>query len=264
MFDGQAELFEQRAGLPENSCRDIAMKVIEIGQIGPGDLIVEVGSGTGQIGQWFKSPTQYAGFDLSKGMLGQFNRRLTGDSTSRVLIHADGNANWPFANGVARVIFSSRAMHLLQQEHAVSEVFRIASPDGAKVILGRVERKPESVRALMAKEMIERLRRYGFVGRRGERKNQELIELCCRRGAVALEPVSVATWTVLASPRRSLDSWRSVTQLGGIKVPETTKADILHELEGWAKEVFGGLDEEVESEESYVLNSFSLPGTHET
>lgn len=255
LFDGQAGVFERRAGLPEACCRAIAKKVIEIGEAGPGDLIVEIGSGTGQIGQWFEAPVRYAGFDLSAGMLKECSRRLD-------IIQADANASWPLADGVARVIFSSRAVHLLRQEHVALEVFRLASSNGATLILGRVERKPESVRARMAKEMNERLRRHGFAGRRGERQNRKLFELCCSRGAVALEPVAVAQWRIVASPRQSLDSWHGLAGLGGLPVPAATRAEILRELEGWAEEVFGGLDQEFESEETYVLKSLRVPSNH--
>jgi len=254
LFDGQARLFERRAGLPEDCCRAIAKKVIEIGEVKPGDLIVEIGSGTGQLGRWFEAPVRYAGFDLSAGMLKEFRRRLDCN-----LIQADANASWPLADGVARVIFSSRAVHLLQQEHVALEVFRVASSTGATLILGRVERKPESVRARMAKEMNERLRQHGFVGRRGERQNRKLFELCCQRGAVELETLAVAQWQVMASPRQSLESWHALTGLGGIPVPASTRAEILRELESWAEEVFGGLDQEFESDETYVLKSLRVP-----
>ena len=252
LFDGQAGLFERRAGLPEACCRAIAKNVIEIGEAKSGDLIVEIGSGTGQIGQWFEAPVRYAGFDLSAGMLKECSRRVD-------LIQADANASWPLADGVARVIFSSRAVHLLQQEHVAHEVFRVASSTGGTLILGRVEREPESVRARMAKEMNERLRRHGFVGRRGERQNRKLFELCCERGAVVLEPVAVAQWRILATPRQSLDSWHGLAGLGGIAVPAPTRSEILRELEDWAEEEFGGLDQEFESEETYVLKSLRVP-----
>jgi SAM-dependent methyltransferase len=252
LFDGQAGLFERRAGLPETVCCAIAKKVIEIGEANAGDLIVEVGSGTGQIGQWFEAPVRYAGFDLSAGMLKECSHRLD-------LIQADANVSWPLADGVARVIFSSRAVHLLQQEHVAHEVFRVASSTGAMLVLGRVEREPESVRARMAKEMNERLRRHGFAGRRGERQNRKLFELCCERGAVAMEPVPVGQWRTMATPRQSLDSWHGLAGLGGIAVPAPTRAEILRELEGWAEEEFGGLDQEFESEETYVLKPLRVP-----
>jgi hypothetical protein len=157
------------------------------------------------------------------------------------------------------VIFSSRAVHLLQQEHVAHEVFRVASSTGAMLVLGRVEREPESVRARMAKEMNERLRRHGFAGRRGERQNRKLFELCCERGAVAMEPVPVGHWRTVATPRQSLDSWHGLAGLGGIAVPAPTRAEILRELEGWAEEEFGGLDQEFESEETYVLKPLRVP-----
>jgi hypothetical protein len=67
LFDGQAGLFERRAGLPEDCCRAVAKKVIEIGEAKSGDLIVEIGSGTGQIGQWFEAPLRYAGSTCPRG-----------------------------------------------------------------------------------------------------------------------------------------------------------------------------------------------------
>lgn len=258
LFDGQAGLFEQRAGLPESCCHEIAASVLAIGKAGNSDLIIEVGAGTGQLGHWFRTPVRYAGFDLSAEMLKEFSRRLKADRRGRLLIRADANTTWPFANGVARVIFSSRAMHLLDQEHAASEILRVAS-DAGTLILGRVERDPKSVKARMAGEMNECLRRHGFVGRRGERQNRKLFELCSRAGAVELEPLHAAKWRTVASPRQSIDSWRGLKGLGGIQVPDETRADILRELEGWAEQVFGGLDEEFESDETYVLRSLRLP-----
>jgi hypothetical protein len=260
-FDGQAGFFEKRAGLPEHCCRDIAKAVLEIGEIGPADLLVEVGAGTGQLGRWFGAPLRYVGLDLSAGMLNEFSRYSDSDPASRLLIQADANASWPLADRVVRVIFSSRTMHLLNQDHVAREFLRVASSAGATLILGRVEREPESVRARMAKEMNERLRAHGFAGRRGERQNRKLFELCSGSGAVALEPLTVASWSTIASPRQSLDSWRSKQGLGGLPVPDKIRAEVVRELEGWAEEEFGGLNREFESEESYVLKSLRLPST---
>jgi ubiquinone/menaquinone biosynthesis C-methylase UbiE len=260
LFDDQAAAFEQRAGLPADYCREIATTVVEIGQVGQGDLILEIGPGTGQIAQWLQPASRYVGFDLSGGMLKESQRRLCHDG-NRSLIQADANAGWPLASGSARVIFSSRALHLLDHEHVAFEVFRVASGEGATLIFGRIERHRESVRGRMAKEMIERLRRRGFEGRRGERQNQKLVESCCRRGAEALELLHVARWNVSSSSRQSVDSWRCLTGLGGIRVPANIRDEILKELEAWAEKEFGGLDREYESEESYVLRPLRIPAS---
>ena len=261
LFDGQAVFFDRRTGLPEECCRAVAQKIVEFS--GSQGLIVEVGCGTGQIGQWVETPGRYVGFDLSLNMLREFRRRL-GSKQSPPLIQADANATWPFADGAAVLVFSSRAVHLLEHEHVAAEIFRLASPAGATVILGRVERTPGSVKERMAQEMNERLRRRGLKGRRGRRRNRRLFESCERRGAEILEPVPVATWKTAASPRQSLDSWRSLAGLGGIPVSTETRAEVLSGLEVWAAETFGGLERVSEFEETYVLSPLRVPPSLKT
>jgi ubiquinone/menaquinone biosynthesis C-methylase UbiE len=259
LFDDQAAIFERRAGLPVEYCRDIASAVLKVGEVGAGDLLVEVGPGTGQIGQWFADSVRYVGLDLSAGMLSEFRKRLGLETGHRALIQADANTRWPLADRVARAIFSSRAIHLLDQEHITREVFRMATGAGATFIVGRVQRESDSVRARMAREMNERLRAYGFEGRGGERQTRLLFESLSRRGAEILEPVMVARWRVTTSPRQSLDSWRCLKSLGGAPVPDAARSQILTELEGWAEEVFGGLDKRCEAEETYVLRPIRVP-----
>lgn len=260
LFDEQAATYDRRTGLPAEYCPAIAAAVVEIGRVAPGDLILEVGPGTGLISQWFAAPVRYVGIDKSAGMLGEFKNR-PGGASDRALVLTDANRSWPLAGGVARVIFSSRAMHHLDREHAASEIFRVAAPDGATLILGRIEREPESVKSRMAREMNDRLRGHGYEGRRGEKRNRKLFESCLRRGAQVLEPVAVATWKVASSPRQSLDSWRSAGGLAGVPVPSETKERILAELGAWAEEAFGGLDEQFESEETYVLRPLRIPSS---
>jgi len=261
LFDGQAGFFDRRTGLPDECCRAVAERIVEAGGARADGLVVEVGCGTGQIGQWIVGPARYVGFDLSLNMLREFRRRLGAGQSHAPLVQADANAAWPFADGAAVVIFSSRAVHLLEPGHVAAEIVRLASPAGATVILGRVERTPGSVKERMAQEMNERLRRRGLKGRRGERRNRRLFESCERLGAEILEPVPVATWKVSASPRQSLDSWRSLSGLGGIPVSAETRADVLGELELWAAETFGGLERAFGFEETYVLSPLRVPPT---
>ena len=257
LFDGQAQVFDQRAGLLPDDCRQIAAAVLELGDVGAAELIVEAGAGTGQIGAWLAASRRYLGFDLSNGMLQRFRARLSGLAAEQVLLRADANRSWPLAAGAARVIFSSRALHLLDHEHVADEVFRVAKPTGATLIIGRVERAQESVRARLARKMRGLLRRHGFEAR-GGRQHRRLIEACVRRGAVGLEPVTAASWPVTASSRQSLEAWRQLPGLGGVEVPDEIRRAVLDELEAWAAEVFGGLDQPFESQEAYVLKPLRL------
>jgi SAM-dependent methyltransferase len=261
LFDEQAAMFDQRAGLPDVYCPAIARSVLEIAEVRPGELVVEVGPGTGQIGRWLDASARYVGLDLSAGMLREFKESAGERDIHGLIMQADANAIWPLAGGTARAVFSSRAAHLLNQEHVVAEVLRVASPAGASVIIGRVERAAESVRARMAREMNERLRRHGLEGRRGEQRKRRLFDSLKERGAEILEPVTVARWKVSSSPRQSLDSWRSHAGLGGRRVAPDIREEILNGLEAWAVEVFGGLDARLDSEEAYVLSALRVPAT---
>jgi ubiquinone/menaquinone biosynthesis C-methylase UbiE len=256
LFDGQAEAFDRRAGLEPAQCREIAAAVLELGHVGAAELVVEVGAGTGQIGVWLAAARRYLGFDLSHGMLQRFRSRST-ESPACGLVRADANRSWPLAAGSARVIFSSRALHLLEHEHVADEVVRVAHPAGATLIIGRVDRPHESLRARLAREMRARLRVAGFEAR-GDHQHRRLVDACVQRGAVLLEPVTTARWTVTASARQSLDSWRQLPGLGGVEVPDDIRRAVLRELEGWATEVFGGLDQPFASQEAYVLRPLRL------
>jgi hypothetical protein len=80
-FDSQAATFDQRAGLSEPHCQAIAQAVLRLAEARHGDLVFEVGAGTGILGTWFvRSALRYVGLDLSQRMLASFHRRLPSPS----------------------------------------------------------------------------------------------------------------------------------------------------------------------------------------
>lgn len=253
-FDHQAAKFERRAGLPEIYCREIATAVLKVAGARTRDLLLELGPGTGQIGRFFASAVRYLGIDLSKEMLREFRARA-GEETKGLLVRADAQGTWPVADASVRVVFSSRAAHLLDEEHVAREFFRVAEDRTAMLIIGRVRREQSSMRATLAREMNSRLQERGFEGRGGERRNRRLFDACRERGAEPLDACEVARWTVRASPQGSLDSWRSLVSLGGVAVPAPVHEEILRELEAWATREFGSLNREFEEEESYTLHT---------
>ena len=115
-FEAQAPGFDGRAGLPADAARAVARAVLEIAAPGPDDLLVELGAGTGEIGQHLIESVRYLGIERSMAMLELFRGKLAGADDVRVrLSRTDANRTWPVGDGSAAVVFASRVAHLLDR-----------------------------------------------------------------------------------------------------------------------------------------------------
>jgi SAM-dependent methyltransferase len=262
-FDAQSAGYDRRAGLPAGVPAAVAAVVAGIAELGRGNLLVEIGAGTGQIGGRLSTAAaaagaRFAALDLSFGMLAGFRGRLAGGGTP-LLLQADGSASWPFGDGSTRALFSSRAIHHLDPGHAAAEAARLAQPSGAVVLLGRVGRDPESPSSALRREMRRRLAAAGCPPRDAGGRRERFLVACCGRGAELIETRIVSRWPVATSARRSLDAWAGKPGLAGTDPPAAVKRRVLGELAEWAAAAFDGLDREDESEEAYLLEGARFP-----
>jgi hypothetical protein len=178
-----------------------------------------------------------------------------------LLLQADGNHPWPLADGTARVIFSSRALHLLDLVHVVDESCRVARHDGASLIIGRIQRAMGSLSTLLQQAMQRLLRQQGFSSHAGEQHQHRLLAALTLRGGTVLDPVVVVRWTVTRTPWQSIQAWQSKPGLAGIDVSPIVQRAILDELRSWAQSTFGDLNREVTCDEAYVLQGVNLRPT---
>ena len=191
-------------------------------------------------------------------MLDVFRRRCSGNARPASLIEADGNSPWPVGNESVKAVFSSRALHLLDAGHVVEEFFRIASPTGAMLISGRLQRDQQSLRARIRREMRDRLRQLGYGSREGRQKEREIMDASVRRGASPIGQRVVAIWPVQCSAAQVLAAWREKRGLAGLDVPVEVKDTVLSQLAVWARTAFDSLEAIQSAEETYVLEGVRL------
>ncbi len=142
-------------------------------------------------------------------------------------------------------------IHLLPLATVIGEVRRIGAPGGVSCLLGWVERRPESVKARMSREMRRRLHERGFPARQSG--SRRFVEACVAEGAEPLARVEVARWPAGHSPRQSIERWRAKEGLGGLVLPPGVQDEVLDELADWGRATFGDPDQVQETEETYVI-----------
>lgn len=261
-FDDQASGFDARAGLPPDAARAAARAVAACAP-SLGGLLVDLGAGTGTLGVALAELGRpYLGLDLSFPMLRAFHERL-GAGQAKLLIAADADQTWPIGTGRAGIVFSSRAAHLLDRDHLVGELLRVARPEGAVLALGRVRRDPDGIRATLRREMRRLLAERGIEGRSGERGHRRLVRALEARGARALAPRTVASWATEERPSDSLQAWREKKGLAGVGLDPELQRGVLEELESWARNRWDDLELRESAEESYELMAVNLPPRRE-
>lgn len=251
-FDSQAAYFDDRAGFKPGIAQQIAKNILTYANVSAGETILEIGAGTGEIGQWLaRSDLQYIGMDSSNGMLDMFRSRVGSESSAK-LIHADANKSWPIEEKV-RLIFGSRVFHLLDNEHVLSEISRLQNPNGTFLVMGKVKRKDDSIKRQIRQKMRTLLAQTGHEPRQGDEIRSNLLKKAVSLGATFLEPLEAATWTTMHRPIDSLLSWQNKESMAGIIPSDSSKKEVLDELKAWATKEFGNLEQEVETMETYTL-----------
>ena len=268
-FDAQAADFDLRAGLPPEVARRVAAAVVALAPAG-GGVLLDVGAGTGQIGEhlagaWAaRGRRRYLGIDLSGPMLAVFRRKLGAAGAGAALVRADGGVRWPVAGGTVRVLFMSRAAHLLPPEVLVEEALRVASPRGAVVVFGCARSRPDSLRAVLRREMRRLLAEHGGVEpRRAVAAQRTIADALARRGGEVLPVVTAASWAVVHHARHSLAAWRAKPGLGGRVVTPEVQEGVLRRLEEWIRQRYGSLDVAGDATERYELAAIRLPKVSE-
>jgi ubiquinone/menaquinone biosynthesis C-methylase UbiE len=260
LYDDQAAGFDERAGVPQDAAEAVAAALSDI--VGPveGQRWLEVGAGTGALSvPLLRLPIRYTAFDQSPGMLEVFRERVDAAGLTTELHVADGNGRWPADDASVDVVFSARALHHLDPEHAAGETRRVLRTTGGWLVLGRVRRPPDSPKSVLRRQMRRMLQAQGFDGRSHEARAGAVFAALEQAGGRRMEPRVAARWTGTHRPADSIASWEGKSGLAGIDVPSEVKARVLADLRDWALAEYGDPHQPLAQEESFELDAIRLP-----
>lgn len=256
-FDDQAPQYDRRAGIPPNVGALVARSIVAQASAEPGDLIAELGAGTGEIGLHLaRLPIRYVGLDASAPMLQVFRAKAADVKPS--LIQADCNRPWPLRGGEVAVVVASRVVHLLDPAHVARETLRVVR-QGGFLMLGRVLRDPDSVKERLRRRRQELLVEAGLEPRHGSAGTRRVISLCQDAGAEALGRRVVAEWTGMITPAEVIAGWESLSRMGSVRVDPEMRARIVNEIRGWARTEIGSLDRPEAFRERFAIDVVRLP-----
>lgn len=243
--------------------RAIAGAVLATAEPVADGVLLELGAGTGEIGAALArgGGMAYLGLDLSLSMLARFGARLRAlpSPGARIaLAQADADRPWPLA-ARARIVFVSRALHLLDLERVAAETVACCHPRGCSVVVGRVRRDPDGVRGMLRRQMRSLLADRGITGKSGEQAQGRWLAALSPLGGKPRAPRTVATWTAEVRPAEVIANWRRKPGLAGESVPPELQAEVLDRLEDWARANLGDLATPRPAVETYELAVVDLP-----
>ena len=233
----------------------VASAILRLARVNQEDLVLELGAGTGELGVHLARSTRYVGVDSSPAMLEVFRAKVS--SGSHQLLVSDADHAWPVPSSSARVILASRVIHLLDAEHAAREATRVCLP-GGYVMLGRINRDPDSVKERLRRHRQHLLREWGIQPRQGEAGSRNLIERLTQAGWADLGRQVVAAWTGEVSVEQILSEWGTLSRMGSVDVESGARERILGDIRGWAAHEYGDLDRPLPYREQYMLDIAQL------
>jgi ubiquinone/menaquinone biosynthesis C-methylase UbiE len=259
LYEDQATTFDERAAIPAEAGEYVAAAVAEIAGLRQGDTLLEVGAGTGMLGlPLIRRPIRYIGFDRSPAMLAVFRGKVEEARLRADLLVSDGNRRWPADDGSVTAIFSARAVHHVDLDHAVAEIGRVLRPQGGWLVVGSVRRPNNSLKPTLRRQMRKFLAEEGYGSRNHDTHAEALFSALEAIGGERAEPRIAARWTQRPSPLDSITAWQERKGIAGYDIPEEVKQRVLGRVRAWARERYGNLEAPLEQEEYFELDAIQV------
>lgn len=251
MFDAPvAEQYDSFRALPEGVTVAIRDRVLQTAALTPGDRVLEVGAGTGRIARPFlQAGCRYTALDSSAQMLARIRPLASGE---RVLASA---TQLPFRAASFELVLAVQALGVMRGwRHALQECRRVLRP-GGRLLIGRVERPPDSLHAFVREERARLLRERAIEsGRPGAGEEEILATLSAF--AAAAETLPPIGWESDQSPRAAVEANLSGWRI--LALPAAERAALRERLLATAAARWGDLEQPRREPLSFQIHSFQF------
>jgi SAM-dependent methyltransferase len=251
-FDTIAADFDRFRALPAGVPAAIRNALWEALPSTPGALLLDLGAGTGRIGEAFAaSGDAYIAVDPSAGMLAHFAAKAASrGGPAPWLVQADGQS-LPFpAAAFDAVLLVQVLSGAPGWRKLLVESQRILRPGGA-LVLGKTVGPPDGIDARMRAQLGLILSEVGVDSRRPGAGRDEARGWLAQQ-ARCLPEVVAARWDAPRSPRDFLA--RHATGARFTALPQSVREEALWRLAEWAVSTFGTLDATIIEPHAFVLD----------
>jgi len=209
LFDGIAERYgASRPGYPAH----VVDFVTATAGLAPGDAVLEVGCGTGQLTERLAgSGFRLTAIDIGPSMIAAARRRLTG---AEVCFQVTSFEDLAAADASFGLVIFSAAFHWIDPEVAFSKSARLLRPGGWLALLGAEEHYDDPVGAAMDALWIT----HGDTGGAWERRPSD--------------PEAIAATGLFGTPACLTDSQQAIQPAGDVISLASTRATFL----GWPRD----------------------------
>lgn len=147
-------------------------KLIEVAQLAPGEVLLEVGCGSGVLDRWLARRTgganRIVGMDINPFMLRQARALARQEGLEQLITFEEGNAEaLPFPDNSFEVVMSSTVIQRADADRMLPEMVRVAKPGGRVAVVGHGHDMPRWVNLPLRAELKAKVEAPGWADESG-------------------------------------------------------------------------------------------------
>jgi ubiquinone/menaquinone biosynthesis C-methylase UbiE len=171
-------------------------RLIDVAQLAPGEVLLEVGCGSGVLDRWLAHRTgganRIVGMDINPFMLRQARALVKHEGLDHLITFEEGNAEaLPFADNSFDVVMSSTVIQRVDADRMLPEMVRVAKPGGRVAVVGHGHDMPRWVNLPLRAELKAKVEAPGWADEGGHPRGCDEASLYQRMHRAGLSQVKM-------------------------------------------------------------------------